>query len=125
LILSSKTWAELEEGEGSDCEYIFSIQVKIEAESFGSTAATSFTLEPLGGESLIRIGLSNEKYLIEDTLRAAVCMKSNEKVHILRTYLSVVAMGFGHIANAWQEANVISVFNNGSCKLESGEFSGS
>lgn len=90
--------------------------MKIEGETHGDTAGVAFGVYPLGGDPLRgKAGRHVPKLSKEGVLRAVACMKKGEKVQILRTVLSVVARVKGHVSNAWQEADVIDIVNNGPC----------
>jgi hypothetical protein len=114
---SIQIWAELDEEDTPNCEYVFMIRVKIMGETSGETATVAFSVEPLGGDKLIGHANGDKQSLCkEGSLRATACLTRGKKVQILKTSLSVGTNKKGHEARARQDAEVTTAVNIGPCK---------
>jgi len=115
-----KVWAEREESDPDGCEYVFSIEVEIEADTKGSTAGVTTNVYSLRGESLHGEAKGDARdegikpsFRKRRVMQARACL--GDRTQILNTTMTVGVSSIGDVANAWQKVRVIDVTYAGRC----------
>jgi len=116
-------WAELEEGEEADCEYIFIIHFTAIGFLRGEMAI-GLDLWPLNGENFHVSIVGNKPntktrskmFAKEGDLGAVACLAKGEKTQILDSSLRLVGRGRENVATATLETKVTSILKNGPCE---------